>query len=105
MEAIAITSHLLHYILASLAVTFCIMLFRHYRQVGWLLVCEVFLEPFAVLLMRAIRGRPLLPYRTMGAGPDGIMHVNYSMDFPVLYILAVVGLFLLVRETRRHTSA
>ena len=104
METIAIILHLLHYVLALLAVIFCIILFRHHRQIGWLLICAVFLEPFVLLVMRAVRGRPLLPYRAMVTGPDGIMHVGYRMDFSVFYIVAVVGLFLLVWEIRRDRS-
>jgi hypothetical protein len=51
--------------------------------------------------MRAIRGRPLLAYKTVSADSDGIMQVSYRMDFPFLYIIAVAGLFMLVRESQK----
>ena len=101
MEALAIISHLLHFVLAILAVYFCVSLFRRHRECGWLLVSVVFLEPFVLLLMRAIRGRPLLAYKSVSAGSDGIMQVSYRMDFPFLYIIAVIGLFMLVRDSQK----
>ena len=101
MEAIAIISHLLHYVLGILAVCFCITLFSQERMYGWLLVSLVFCEPFVLLIMRAVRGHPLFSYKTMSVGSDGVMQVSYRMDFPILYCAAVVGLFLLVRESRK----
>jgi hypothetical protein len=65
-------------------------------------VSGVFLEPFVLMLMRAVRDRPLLRYRTSGPAVDGVGQLTYNVDFPVLYILAVVGLFMLVREMRRE---
>ena len=101
MEALAIISHLLHFVLAILAIYFCVTLFRRHRACGWLLVSAVFLEPFVLLFMRAIRGRPLLAYKTVSAGSDGIMQVSYRMDLPFLYIIAVAGLFMLVRDSQK----
>ena len=101
MEALAIISHLLHFVLAILAIYFCVTLFHRHRACGWLLVSAVFLEPFVLLLMRAIRGRPLLAYKTVSAGADGIMQVSYRMDFPFLYLIAVIGLFMLVRDSQK----
>ena len=100
MEALAIISHLLHYFLAVAALYFCIALFRRQRVWGWLLLSAIFLEPFYLLLMRAIRGRPLLPYKVVSAGSDGIMQVSYRLDFPFFYVLAVVGLFLVFRHAQ-----
>ncbi len=105
MEALAIISHLLHYVLAILAVYFCIMLFRRGRALGWLLISAVFLEPFLLLVVRVIRGRQLLAYKTVSTGSDGIMQISYRMDFPFLYIVSVVGLFLLVRETQKNMES
>ena len=105
METIAIISHLLHYALAVVAAILCVRLFRRQRQFGWLLVGVVFLEPLLLLAMRAFRGRPLLSYETQTVGSDGVLHITYRLDFPVLYILAVIGLFMLFREARRGTSA
>jgi hypothetical protein len=93
MEALAIISHLLHYVLAVAALYFCITLFRRRRVWGWLLLSAVFLEPFYLLFARAIRGRPLLAYKSVSAGSDGIMQVSYRLDFPFFYILAVLGFF------------
>ena len=100
-EALAIFSHLLHYVLAVAAVYFCVTLFRRGRGLGWLLLSAVFCEPFYLLFMRAIRGRPLLAYKSVSAGSDGIMQVSYRLDFPFLYILAVIELFLLFRQSQR----
>jgi hypothetical protein len=105
MGTIAIISHLLHYVLAVVAVILCVLLFWRQHQLGWLLVGAVFLEPLILLAIRAYRGRPLLSYKTQALGSDGVLHINYQWDFPVLYILAVIGLFLLVREASRGTSA
>ena len=105
MEIIAIISYLLHYVLAVVAVILCVKLFRRRCQFGWLLVGAVFLEPLALLVMRAFRGRPLLSYETQTLGSDSVLHVNYRLDFPVLYILGVIGLFLLFRGTRHDKSA
>ena len=104
MGIIAIISHLVHYALAILAMILCVTLFLRQHQVGWLLVGAVFVEPLLLLVMRAFRGHPLFSYKTQALGSDGILHVNYQMDFPVLYILAVVGLFLLVRGHRSTSS-
>jgi hypothetical protein len=105
MEALAIISHLLRYVLAILAVYFCVTLFRQRRACGWLFVSAVFLEPFVLLVMRAVRGSPLLAYKTVSAGSDGIMLVGYRMDFPFLYIIAVVGLFMLVRDSQKKMKS
>jgi hypothetical protein len=100
MEAVAIISHLLHYVLAAAALYFCVTLYRHRRVWGWLLLSTVFLEPFYLLFVRAIRGRPLLTYKSVSAGSDGIMQVSYRLDFPFFYILAVLGLFLIFRQAQ-----
>jgi len=102
MEAIAIISHLLHYALAVVAVSFCVILFRRHRLVGWLFLSAVFLEPFLLLVMRGFRGLPLLRYKTIcDVGPDGVQQMSYNIDFPFLYMLAVAGLFMIAREVRR----
>lgn len=105
MEALAIISHLLHFVLALSAIYFCVTLFRRHRACGWLLVSAVFLEPFVSLFMRAIRGRSLLAYKTVSAGAEGIAQITYRVDFPFLYTIAVVGLFLLVRDSQKNTES
>ena len=87
--------------MAILAIYFCITLFRRHGACGWLLLGAVFLEPFVLLIMRAIHGHPLLTYKTMSAGSDGIGVISYKVDFPVLYIISVIGLFLLVRQSQK----
>jgi hypothetical protein len=104
MQSLAIISHLLHYALAVAGVYFCITLFRQRRVFGWLLLSAVFLEPLVLLVMRVFRGRSLLPYKTTALGPDGIAEVSYRMNLPFFYILAVVGLFMLVRESRKKMA-
>ena len=104
MEFLAFISHLLRYVLALVAVLFCVALFRRQGACGWLFVGVVFLEPFVFLLMRAIRGRPLLAYKTVSASPDGVIDVSYRVDFPFFYIAAVVGLFMLMRGAREKVD-
>ena len=104
MEAVALISHLLRYVLAIVAILFCVALFRRQRACGWLLVGVVFLEPFVFLFMRAMRGRPWLAYKSVSASPDGVMEVSYRLDFPFFYIAAVVGLFMLMRGAREKVE-
>jgi hypothetical protein len=101
MKALAIISHLSVFVLAILAIVCCIGLYRHHRQIAWLILGAMFLEPFWFLLMRAIKGRPLLAYMSVGAGADGSQIIHYRIGFPFFYILAVIGLYLLVQNARR----
>ena len=102
MEALAIISHLLHYVLAVAALYFCVTLYQRGRVLGWIFISAIFLEPFYLLVVRAIRGRPLLAYKSVSVGSDGIMEVIYRVDFPFFYILAVVGLFLIFRQSQKE---
>ena len=101
MEALAILSHLLLYVLAIIAIALCVRFYRRHRQCGWLFLAAVFLEPFVLLIMRALRGRPLMPYKVVSSSPEPLMQVSYRIDFPFLLTLGVIGLFLLAREVRR----
>jgi hypothetical protein len=101
METLAITSHLLRYLAAALAIYLCLALFRRDKAWGWLLLSAVFLEPFTLLLVRAFRGQAVLTYKSMAVGSDGVMQVTYRMDFPLLHLLAVVGLFWLAGSPAR----
>jgi hypothetical protein len=103
METIAIVSRLSTYLFALLAVILCIVLFRRQRQFGWLLVSVVFIQPFYALLMRAVHGQPLLTYKLVGVAPDG--HQTVNVDFPFFYIVAIIGLYLLVQKTRHEHVA
>lgn len=104
MEILAFASQLLPLVLSGLAILYCILLFRQRRHFGWLLMGTIFLEPYSSFLLRAIYGRPLLIHSTVSLEPGS--HgmdtlVSYHFAFPIFYILAVVGLYLLVRDMRQ----
>jgi hypothetical protein len=105
MQTISIISQLSYYVTALLAVTLCVMLFRQSRQHGWLLVSVAFIQPFWLLASRIIHGRPLLYYITMTTAPDGSLKTSYRIEFPFFYIVAIIGLYLLVKKTRHETVA
>ena len=100
METLAIISQLSVYALALLAVALCVMLFRRSQQPAWLLVCVVFIQPICGLVMRAINGRPLLHFMSAQVTPDGLQRIRYTVEFPVFSLVAIIGLFLLVRKIR-----
>lgn len=103
MEALAIIPHLLEFALGIIAVYCCVTLFRRQRSFGWLLLGTIFLEPFILTSIRAIHGHhPLLAYKTMSAGSDGLMHLTCRVDFLFLYIIAVIGLFMLIRSAQEN---
>ena len=102
METLAIISHIMHYVLAVAALYFCVTLFLRRRVLGWLLLSAVFVEPFYLLVVRAIRGRSLLAYKSVSVSYDGIKEVIYRVDFPFFYILAVIGLFLIFRQSQKE---
>jgi hypothetical protein len=101
METVAAILYFLHFVLAAIAVSLCIMLFRHYRHVGWLLLAAAFLSPFAFLLMRLVNGLPLLTYRSVGSSVNGVSHMTIRYDLPGFYMLVVAALLLLMRDARR----
>ena|SRR5690242_1807905 len=105
MKALAIISQLLPLVLAILAIVFCVILYRHYRHVAWLILGAAYLEPFWYLAMRAVHGRPLLYYMSVGTGPDGSTAIHYRITFPFFYIVTAIGLFLLVQHARRKPLA
>ena len=105
MEIIAIIFYLSYLVSAALAIYLCVILFRHYHQFGWLLVSVTFLQPFWLLLLRAINGHVALSYMTVGVAADGSQKINYRIDFPIFYVVAIIGLYLLVKKTRNETTA
>jgi hypothetical protein len=106
METLAIIAAVSYYVFAFLAVALCVVLFRHYRQYGWLLVGVAFIQPIWLLAVRLIHGRPLLYYITATTeAPDGSIRHDYHIGFPILHIVAIIGLYLLVRKTRHETVA
>ena len=105
MEAIAIMLALSRYVLAVAAVYLCVLLYRHYRHCGWLVLGASLLEPFVHLLIRLVQGRPLLVSGTTGQTVDGVATFTYRWEFPYYWILTVLGLFLLWRATRHEKRA
>ena len=103
MQTISIISQLSYYVASLVAVTLCVILFRQSRQRGWLLVSVAFIQPFWLLLTRIIYGRPLLYYITMTTASDGSLKTSYRIEFPFFYIVAIIGLYLLVKKTRQET--
>jgi hypothetical protein len=105
MQTLAIIGAASYYVFAIIGVTLCVILFRHYRQLGWLLVSVAFGQPIYFLFWRIIRGRPLLYYITATTAPDGSIKEFYRIDFPIYFIVAIIGLYLLVRKARHETVA
>jgi hypothetical protein len=105
METLAIIAAVSYYVFAFLAVALCVILFRHYRQYGWLLVGVAFIQPIWLLAVRLIHGRPLLYYITATTAPDGSIKTGYHIGFPVFHIVAIIGLYFLVRKARHETVA
>ncbi len=105
MEALAILLALSRYALAIAAVYLCILLYRHYRHIGWLVLGLSLLDPLVHLLLRLVQGRPLLVYRTSGPAVDGVATMSYRLEFPYYWILTVLALFLLLRATRHEKRA
>jgi hypothetical protein len=93
----------LYLALAIAAILLCVLIYHYSRSIGWLFLGVLFVEPLYRVAFRAVRGLPLLWYRTTSSvGPDGISTQTIRFDIPVLYIFAVVGLFLLYRRARRE---
>ena len=99
-QATAGTVYILRYPLAAAAIAFCILLFRRGRNVGWLLLGVMFIDPFYQLVLRVIRGPRLLPYMTI-RGPTtfgGPANVTMNFDFPMFLVFGVAGLYLLYHK-------
>ncbi|MDD5141540.1 MAG: hypothetical protein PHY43_14925 [Verrucomicrobiales bacterium] len=102
MEAIAAILFYSRFVLAVVVMGLCIMLFRRYRQVGWLVLAAAFLEPFIHVLMSAVQGKPLLTYRALGSVVNGAMQVKYRLELPVFYVVVATALLLLLWEVRHR---
>ena len=105
METLAIIAAASYYVFAFIALALCVILFRHYRQYGWLLVSVAFIQPIWTLAMRLLCGQPLLYYITATTTPDGSIKTGYHIAFPAFHIVAIIGLYLLVRKARHETVA
>jgi hypothetical protein len=101
MEILAAILHFSNFAFSASAAILAVMLFRHYRHFGWLLLAVSFLTPFWFLLLRIVQGRPLLTYRSSGPVVDGVAQLNYHLEFPVFYMMVVAALLLLIRDARR----
>jgi lysylphosphatidylglycerol synthetase-like protein (DUF2156 family) len=93
---------ILHLVLAAAAIVFCVLLFRQSRSLGWLLLAVTFIEPFYRVVFRMIRGLSPLWYQSTRRGADGVAILNIQFDIPILYVFAVVGLFLLYRRAKHE---
>jgi hypothetical protein len=93
------------FVLGAAAIALCVLLFRRSRNVGWLCLGVLFSEPFYLLALRIVQGRRIFPYvMSGGSTPGGAQELTIRFEIPILYILAVVGLFLLYRRAQRGTN-
>jgi hypothetical protein len=102
MEILAAILYFSNFALSGTAAILAVMLFRHYRYCGWLVLATAFLSPFGILLLRLLHGRPLLAYRSFGPVADGAGQLTYHLEIPGFYILVVAALLLLIRDARRN---
>ena len=101
LETVAAVLFFLDYALSATAVVLCVVLYRLYRQMGWLVLGVAFLWPFGVLLLRIVHGSPLLTYRSMGTDHYGVAELTYNWRFPGFYVVVVIALLMLIRAARR----
>ena len=102
MEILAAILFFSNFALSATAAILAVMLFRHYRYCGWLVLAVAFLSPFGFLLLRLLHGRPLLTYRSYGPVVDGVAQLTYRLEIPGFYMVVVAGLLLLIRDARRN---
>jgi hypothetical protein len=101
MEILAAILYFSNFAFSAAAAVLAVMLFRHYRHCGWLLLTVAFLSPFGFLLLRFLNGRPLFTYIGSGSDAYGFAHVTIRYDIPGFYMLVVAALLLLIRDARR----
>jgi hypothetical protein len=87
--------------LSAMAAALCVMLFRHGRQCGWLMLGVAFLSPFGFLLLRLVHGQTLFTYRSISPGANGMPQLTIRYQIPGFYIVVVVALLWLLRDVRR----
>jgi hypothetical protein len=102
MEILAAILELSNFAFSATAAILAVLLFRHYRHCGWLVLAVAFLSPFGFMLLRLLHGRSLLTYRSYGPVVDGVAQLNYRMEIPGFYMVVVAGLLLLIRDARRN---
>ena len=101
MEIIAAVLFFSNFALSVIAASLAVMLFRHHRQNGWLLLAVAFLCPFFTLLLRLVNGFALLNYRSVGSNAAGQAQEILHYNFPGFYLVVVAALLLLLRDARR----
>jgi hypothetical protein len=89
-----------HLILAAAAITFCILLFRCTKNIGWLFLSVGFIEPFYTVAWRVAWGLNPLWYSSHSIGRDGVPIEHLNFDVPVMFIFSVIGVYLLYRRFR-----
>ena len=91
-----------NYLLAATSVLLCVLLYRHYRRCGWLVLGGAFMTPLFLLCNRIAHGWPVLTYRQYsGQDPDHAVRVTYHFDIPSYYLVVVLALWLLLRAARK----
>jgi hypothetical protein len=105
MELIAAILYFSNYALSAIAVSLAVILFRRYRNCGWLILAGAFTSPFLFLLMRWFSGHRLFSYKTVGPVVDGAASVTYHYDIPGFYLAVVIGLLFFIRDFRHDPSA
>ncbi len=105
MELLAAILYFSNFAFSATAAILAVMLFRHYRHCGWLVLAVAFLSPFGFLLLRIVHGRPLLTYRSYGPVVDGMAQLKYHLEFPCFYMVVVAALLLLIRDAKRSKQA
>jgi predicted membrane metal-binding protein len=105
MEILAAILYFSNFVLSLTVMVLAIMLFRHYRHCGWLLLAAAFLSPFWYFLLRLVHGRPLFSYISTGSDVNGLAHETIRYEIPGYYMIVVAGLLLLIRDARRAKQA
>jgi hypothetical protein len=101
MEILAAILYFSNFALSAIAVCLAVVLFRRFRNCGWLFLAGAFTTPYIFLLLRFFSGHRLFTYKTVGAGVNGVTAVAIHYDFPGFYLAVVIGLLFLVRNRRQ----
>lgn len=101
MEILAAILFFSNLALSATAAILAVVLFRHYRHCGWLLLAVAFLWPFGSMLLRLLHHMRLLTYRSYGPVVDGLPQLTYHLQIPGFYLVVVAALVLLIRDAKR----
>jgi hypothetical protein len=105
MEILSAIFYFSNFALSATAVFLAVLLFRRFRNYGWLLLAGGFTSPFFFLLLRLFSGHRLFTYKIVGAGANGVTDVTIHYEFPVFYLAVVIGLIFLVRAGKHGQAA